>query len=205
MLNPKSAVAPEARYLVGEALVQQKEWNKAIDDLAPFRDQDPFRNAPGVADRALLRLGYAYAQLNNWDASRQAYDEVVARFGQGPWADEARYGVGWALQNQKRYDEAASAYAEVTRRTAAEVAAQAQYNLGVCRFEQKRPPMRSRRCSPSATPTTTPSGPRRACKAAEIQSAEKQPDEARKLWQRVVKEYGNTRLGVRGAEAVGGD
>jgi TolA-binding protein len=194
LLNPKSALAPEARYLVGEALVQQKEWNKAIEALTPFRDQDPFRGAAGVADRALLRLGDAFAQLNNWDAGRQAYEQVVARSGQDPWADEARYGMGWALQNQKRYDEAANAYAEVMRRTASEVAARAQYNLGVCRAEQKRPADAIKALLAVGYTYDYPDWTAAAlCKAAEVQLAEKQPDEARKLWQRVVKEYGSTR------------
>ena len=206
LLNPKSAVAPEARYLVGEALVQQKEWNKAIDTLAPFRDQDPFKNAPGVTDRALLRLGDAYAQLNNWDAGRQAYEQVVARFGQSPWADEARYGVGWAQQNQKRYDEAANAYAEVTRRSAAEVAAKAQYNLGVCRAEQKRPADALKALLAVGYTYDYPEWTAAAlCKAAEVQLGEKLPDEARKLWQRVVKEHASSRWAPEAAEAAGGN
>src|SRR4029079_17876398 len=44
MLNAKSEMSPEARYLVGEALIQQKDWNKAIEALLPFRDQDPLRS-----------------------------------------------------------------------------------------------------------------------------------------------------------------
>ena len=47
--------------------------------------------------------------------------------------------VGWALQSQKRYDEAVNVYTELTRHSAAESAARAQLNVGVCRLEQNRP------------------------------------------------------------------
>ena len=42
----------------------------------------------GLTDRALLRLGYASGQLKQWDASRQAYEQVANRFGNGPWVPE---------------------------------------------------------------------------------------------------------------------
>ena len=122
-------VSSEARYLTGEARIQQGDWARAIETLLPFRDQDPFRNAVGIADRALVRLGYAYAQSGQWEPSRQTYEVLLNRFPQSPWCGEARFGMGWGLQNQKRYDEAANAYSELTRRSAAQSAAQgaAQY------------------------------------------------------------------------------
>ena len=51
---------------------------------------------------------------------------------------EARYGVGWAWQNQKQYDQAVNAYNQVVGGTATETAAKAQVQIGLCRLEQKR-------------------------------------------------------------------
>ncbi len=85
-----------------------------------------------------MRLGFAFASAGNWDQSRQTYEALVGRFGQSQWVDEARYGIGLALQNQKNYDGAANAFAEVTRHNAAEVAAKSQLQIGLCRLEQKR-------------------------------------------------------------------
>ena len=51
---------------------------------------------------------------------------------------EARYGIGWAQQNQGQYDEAVNAYNQVTDAVATELAAQAQLNIGLCRLAQKR-------------------------------------------------------------------
>src|SRR5205085_1838045 len=106
--------------------------------LAIFRDQPQFHNVPGVSDRALLRLGHALAHLGQWDASRQAHEALAGRFNTSPWIHEARYGIGWALQSQKQYDQAVNYYQLVTAATATETAAKAQLQIGLCRLEQKR-------------------------------------------------------------------
>jgi len=134
----KSPLAPEGKYRLAEALIEQKDWPKAIEQLVPFRDQQPLQNLPGVSDRALLRLGYAYAQAAQWEPSRQAYEILLQRFPQSAWAHDARYGMGWAWQNLQNYDQAVNVYAQITAATAGEVAAKAQLQTGLCRLEQKR-------------------------------------------------------------------
>jgi TolA-binding protein len=114
------------------------DFSKAAARLAVFRDQPPFQNLPGLTDRALLRLGHAYEKMKQWDQSRQAHEQLVSRYPQSPWVNDARYGIGWAWQNQKQYDQAVNTYNQVITSTAAEVAARAQLNIGLCRLEQKK-------------------------------------------------------------------
>lgn len=135
--NPKSPLIGWAQYRAGEALLKAEKPAEAIKRLQPFRD-GPLQNVPGVTDRALLRLGQAYAALENWDASRQSLERLTGAFANSVWVDEGRYGIGWSLQQQKNYDGAVNAYAQVTAHTAAEVAARAQLQIGLCRLEQKR-------------------------------------------------------------------
>ena len=52
--------------------------------------------------------------------------------------DEARYGLGRALQQQRNLDGAVTAYGQVVARTATDLAAKAQLQIGLCRMEQKR-------------------------------------------------------------------
>ena len=193
LADKETAVAAEARYLAGEANIQQQEWPKAIESLLPFRDQDPYRNAQGIADRALARLGFAYAQAGQWDASRQTYDTLLNRFGQSPFVDEARLGMGLSLQSQKRYDDAVNIYLDLTRRSASESAAMAMVNIGVCRQEQKRPDdaLKSLLLVPMTYdyPDCTAAAWYQAGRA---QADNKKPEEAAKLWNRVVKEYPGT-------------
>jgi tetratricopeptide (TPR) repeat protein len=190
--NQASPVLAQARFLAGEAHLQAKDWNNAINQLNVFRDQDPYRNAPDLADRALLRLGYAFAQANRWDESRQAQEALVQRFPQSPWLYEARFGVGWAWQNQNQHDNACNAYAEVTRGTAAEVAARAQLQIGLCRLAQRRFPDAARELLVVAYAYDYPELAAAAlCEAGQAYAELQQPAEAAKLWEAVVRDHGS--------------
>lgn len=136
--NPKSALAGWAHYRAAEVLLAEKQPDAAIKRLIIFRDQGPYQNQPGLSDRALLRLGYAFALTRQWEPSRQAYERVVGAFPNSVLQDEARYGVGWAFQQQKNYDAAVNAYTQVASRSATELAAKAQLQIGLCRLDQKR-------------------------------------------------------------------
>jgi TolA-binding protein len=136
--NPKSPLLGWAHYRAGEALIQNQQCPEAVKRLVIFRDNPSWNNVPGLTDRALMRLGYAHARLKSWDESRVAYERLVNNFPSSAWADEGRYGIGSALQQQKNFDGAASAYSQVVSRTATDLAAKAQLQIGLCRMEQKR-------------------------------------------------------------------
>src|SRR5262249_13418656 len=87
--NPKSALIGEADYRAGECRMEEKDWAGAINRFAPFRDQQPLQNIPGVSDRAMLRLGQAYAHLEKWNESRQAHERLVSAFPNSAWVDDA--------------------------------------------------------------------------------------------------------------------
>ena len=55
--------------------------NIQANKLVIFRDNGAFHNIPQVSDRALLRLGHALSELKQWDASRQAFETLVAMRG----------------------------------------------------------------------------------------------------------------------------
>lgn len=190
LANAASPSAPEARALAGEALVQQALWPKAIEQLLPFRDDEKLRNIAGVSDRALLRLSHAFAESAQWDASRQTLEALVQRYPQSPWIDEARYGIGWVWQNQKNFDAAVSAFSEVTKRTAAEVAAKAQLQIGLCRIEQKRFDEAVNALLSVAFTYNYPEWSAAArCEAARAQIELKKPQEAARQWQQVMNDY----------------
>ncbi len=138
--NAKSPLQAQATYRVGECYLQLKKYDEAEKRLKMFRDHGPFQNLAGLTDRALLRLGHVYRELKQWDASRQALEQVVNRFGQSPWIHEARYGIGWAHQQKGELDQAVNVYNQVTAGTATELGARAQLNIGLCRMAQKRYP-----------------------------------------------------------------
>jgi TolA-binding protein len=188
--NPKSPLAGQAQYRAGECYLKQKDWPKAAARLAVFRDQPPFQNLPGVTDRALLRLGHALAHEGKWDQSRQALESLVARFGQSPWVYEARYGIGWAWQNQKQYDNAVHVYNQVVVATATETAAKAQLQIGLCRLEQKRYPEAATALLVVPYTYDYPEWSAAAlCEAGRTFIELKQPGQAARLLERVIQDH----------------
>ena len=136
--NPKSAMFGQAQYGAAEVNLASKQLPEAIKRLSLFFSQPNLQNQPGVTDRALLRLGQAQAEVKNWDESRKAFNQVVNAFPGSGWVEEARYGLGFALQQQRQLDQALNTYAQVTGRTATVVAAKAQLQIGLCKLEQKK-------------------------------------------------------------------
>jgi TolA-binding protein len=188
--DPKSPLLAQAQYRAGEALLELNQPADAAKRLAVFRDKGEFQNIGGLTDRALLRLGHALAKAGQWEPSRQACEQVVNRFGNGPWALEARYGIGWARQNMKQHDDAINWYTQVVNATTTELAAKAQLQIGLCRLEQKKYAEAANALLvvpytydyPALTPVALVEAARALVEA-------KQPDQAKKLLERVVKEY----------------
>jgi TolA-binding protein len=186
----QSPLAPEARYRSGECFAQLQDWAKAIEQWLPFRDQGPLQNVPGVSDRAVLRLGHAYAHAGQWDQSRTTMEAVIGRFPQSPLRFEARYGIGWAFQNQKQYDQAVNAYAQVVRETASEVGAKAQLQTGLCRRDQKRFPEAATALLVVPFTYDYPEWSAAALyEASRVFADMQQPEQSDALLKRLIKEY----------------
>ena len=136
--NPKSPLTAYGQYRAGLCELELGELDKAMVRLALFRDKPEFQNIAGASDHALLRLGQALAQQKKWDQSRQALTLLTQRFGNSPWLNEARFGIGWAGQKTGQFDPAVESYKSVVANTASELAAKANLQIGLCRLEQKR-------------------------------------------------------------------
>ena len=87
-----------------------------------------------------------------------------------------------------------NAYAEVTRGTAAQVAAQSQLQMGRCRLLQKRFPEAAKDLLvvPYTYEYAEPSA-EALCEAGQAHWEMKQTAEAAKLWQAVTRDYASSR------------
>jgi TolA-binding protein len=192
--DKKRPLAGQALYRAGECQIKRADWAEAVKHLAVFRDDGAFQNLPGLTDRALLRLGYALGKQNQWDQSRQAYEQAVNRFPQSPWVHEARYGIGWAWQNQKQYDNAVNVYNQVAAGTATEVGARAQLQIGLCRLEQKK---HAEAISALLVVPYTFDYPELSasalCEAARAMIESKQNAQAERLLERVIKDHADSK------------
>ena len=188
--NDKSPLRAHGLYRAAECLLALGKADEAVKKLVIFRDNGAFHNVAGVSDRAMLRLGHAYTQLKQWDPARQAFETLIGRFGpNNTWAIDARYGIGWALQNQGRFDEAVNAYALVTQATTDDRAGRAHLQIGLCRAAQKRYPDAGKSFATVYFGYDLPDLKYPAMlEHARMLIEEKKPDEAAKLLERVIKD-----------------
>ncbi len=187
--NPRTLYAVELRGMLGEAYITQKDWGKAIEQLSAFRDQPPLAQLGG-SDRSVMRLAYALAQSSQWDAARATLEAFVQRYPTSRYIEEAYLNLGQAWQNLKQFDNAAANYAETVKRSASVFAAKAQLQIGLCRMEQKNyaEAVKALLVVPYAYDYPELNAPA-LCEAGRAHAELKQPAEAAKCYQRVVKEY----------------
>lgn len=130
---PNTSLLASASYYCGEALCKTGRYERAVPYLTRVVkefDTDPAYPA------SLLRLGDCQAALQRWALSEEAFNRYLDRFPDGDLWYQARFGLGWARENQKRYDEAMAAYQKVVERHQGPTAARAQFQIGQCLFAQ---------------------------------------------------------------------
>jgi len=132
---PDSSLLASAGFFCGEALFKTGKHERAAKHLTRVVREFPSDPACGPG---LLRLGECLATLQRWSGSERVFAEFLDRFGHGEHWFQAQFGVGWARENQSRYDEAVAAYRGLVERHQGPTAARAQFQIGECLFAQKK-------------------------------------------------------------------
>jgi len=132
---PSSDLLPSVRLTLGDALGQSGRARDAAAVLSRVA------NDPAVgANRgyALLKLGEVSANASLWDESEKAYSAFLESESSNALWFQARFGQGWARENQSKYDAACEAYRDVVERHEGPTAARAQFQIGECLYAQKK-------------------------------------------------------------------
>ena len=132
---PDSKLFVSASFFCGESLFELGRRQKAIKHFERVAAGPKSDSAFGPS---LLRLGECHANEQQWPKSEAAFAEYLERFGSGEQWFQAEFGLGWALENQGKYDEAMKPYKRVVDRHKGPTAARAQFQTGQCLFAQKR-------------------------------------------------------------------
>ncbi|MEX2212872.1 MAG: tetratricopeptide repeat protein [Phycisphaeraceae bacterium] len=132
--NPKDAQAPTALYQAGMSYRETKKLSEAIAAFSTLVSQHP---KDTLAAAAKLRLGETQADAAQWAPSAQAYQAFLKDHADSEFAELALFGLGWALEQQKNYDEARKMYAKVIEVSNTVTAARAQFQIGETHFSQK--------------------------------------------------------------------
>lgn len=133
----ESDLRASALLLRGEALLRASRVQQAAESFQAVIDEH--EESEHVLP-ALLRLGEATAILQLWSRSEAAFAgwlerEPTDEQGGELWF-QARFGLGWARENQGRFDEAMSEYSRVVEGHEGATAARAQFQIGQCLFAQ---------------------------------------------------------------------
>ena len=137
MLNEHKghALTASALYFCGEAHFRLDRHARA----APLfrRLADEFAD-DAVLGPSLLRLGECCAVLQQWDRSERAFEAYLRKHPDGPQWRQAQFGIGYAREGQRRFDDAITAYGRVIAGHDGPTAARAQFQIGECLFAQNK-------------------------------------------------------------------
>ena len=131
---PESLLLASASFFCGEACTRLGRHLQAVKHLQRVAESFPSDPACGPA---MLRLGEAQAALQRWSQSEEVFGRYLDRFADSQVWFQARFGMGWARENQGRHDEAIDAYRQVVNRHQGPTAARAQFQIGECLFAKK--------------------------------------------------------------------
>jgi TolA-binding protein len=134
--HKESDLAPSAMLLAGESLFRLEKHPRAAELLAEAIERS--EDDDSILAPALLRRGECLAATQQWKASEEAFAAYLKRFADTDSWFQARFGVGWALENQGKHEPALEAYRDVVTRHQGPTAARAQFQIGECLFAQRK-------------------------------------------------------------------
>ncbi len=139
--HPDDELAPSAMLQAGLAAADAGTMDVAEKTLADLLARHPDHKDAPVA---MLKLAEVQAAQNRFDASLATDQQFLQKYPKDSFAYRAQFGVGWALENLKKYDDARGAYQKVIASTNGETAARAQFQTGETylaeqKFEQAIP------------------------------------------------------------------
>ena len=132
---PTSELLASVRLTLGDALGQAGRARDAAAVLGRVANDPALGPNRGFA---LLKLGEVSANASLWDESEKAYTAFLEAESASPLWFQARFGQGWARENQSKYDGACEAYRDVVDRHEGPTAARAQFQIGECLYAQKK-------------------------------------------------------------------
>ena len=132
--HPKGDLLVDATWLVAESLFRLNKHQESL----PWYQKTIAAKPEKYHARALYRSGTCANELRQWPVGQGHFAALTTQFPNFEQLSEARYGLGYALQNQNKLDEAISVYETVTKETNTETAAKARFMMGECAFARKK-------------------------------------------------------------------
>lgn len=100
---PNSTLAPVAQIRIGMSYFKLKDYQASILEL-----KNPIlRNLPeDLYSESLYLLANSYYRVEDYQNAEKVYSEIISQFPDSRFFRTANYGLGWALFQQKKYNDA---------------------------------------------------------------------------------------------------
>lgn len=131
---PEHESTPSALYQGANTYMAIKKYDQAIAMLRTLVEKHP--DNP-LARQGMIRLAQAQADAGQFAPSQASYRVFLAKYPDDSLVYLARFGMGWALENQGKYDQARTWYAKVIDTHQGPTAARAQYRIGQTYLAQR--------------------------------------------------------------------
>ncbi len=125
--HPQNDLTPSALYQAGEAYAELGKWEEAQTHLAKVVTQHPTYTDIAVAR---LKLGQVQNEAGKFPNAATTMQAFLKNHADSEFAYLAQFGLGWALENQKQYEQARTWYTKVIDANNTETAARSQFQLG---------------------------------------------------------------------------
>lgn len=176
-----------AHYQAGVSLAKQDKLDDARQHFQSALAGNP---KPDLASVSLLKLAEVTAQQGQYAESQKLYDRFLDKYPKDRFVYQAQFGIGWALENQKKYDEARQWYGKVIAQNSSPTAARAQFQIGETFFAQGQYEKAAAALLAVADVYAYPEWAARAIfEAGRVFEQLKQPDQAKQQYRVVVSKY----------------
>ena len=132
--HPSSPRVHEASILLARLLVETKRFGEAAKIFERIATS---RAGTDEGDLALVSWGESLNEERKFADSRRTLELHLRRYPESPYAERARFALGWAAESQGDIDDALGHYKEATAGASA-VSARAQFQIGQCLAAKKR-------------------------------------------------------------------
>jgi TolA-binding protein len=184
---PKDALAPSALYQAASACAAAGKLAAARKHLESLLKHHPRH---GLSAVSRLKLGEVQAEAGDYDASGATYSAFLEAHPKSEHAYLAMFGLGWAMENRKKYPEARHWYGKVIASHSGRTAARAQFQIGECFFAEGRFNRAARELLKVDIVYKYPEWSARALlEAGRAFEQLKQNDEARRQYEACLKKY----------------
>jgi len=131
-------LAADGWCMLGESRFRRDDFARAAEAFAKALADPAKLSSEEFRSLALVRASDCAARAMLFDESLRLARELLAKSPASPYALQARYAAGWALQNLGRLDEALAEYRGIAEGSRSELAARSRLMEGEVLFERGR-------------------------------------------------------------------